>query len=54
MPKNNSHRKLYTPNYFAWFMCPQRSALNQKRYDKRQAKRKVRRLGKEEASYAEE
>ena len=46
--KSNIHRKLYRPDYFAWFMCCKHAALNQKRFDKRQAKRKVRRINKNE------
>lgn len=46
--KSNIHRKYYRPDYFAWFMYCQHAALNQKRFDKRQAKRKVRRINKME------
>ena len=44
--KSNIHRKYYKPDYFAWFRYCQHAALNQKRFDKRQAKRKVRRINK--------
>lgn len=46
--KSNIHRKLYRPDYFEWFMCCKHTGLNQKRFDKRQAKRKVRRINKNE------
>ena len=46
--KSNIHRKLYRPDYFKWFMYCQHAALNQKRFDKRKAKRKVRRINKME------
>ena len=46
--KSNIHRKYYRPDYFGWFMYCQHAALNQKRFDKRQAKRKVRRINKME------
>ena len=47
--KNNDHRKLYRPDYFAWFMCCQHAALNRKRFDKRMAKRAARRERKASA-----
>ena len=52
--KSNIHRKLYRPDYFAWFMYCKHAALNQKRFDKRQAKRKVRRINKNELKERED
>lgn len=46
--KSNIHHKQYKPDYFVWFMCCRHAALNRKRFDKRQAKRKVRRINKME------
>lgn len=46
--KSNIHRKYYKPDYFAWFRYCQHAALNQKRFDKQRAKRKVRRINKKE------
>ena len=51
--KSNIHRKYYRPDYFAWFMYCQHAALNQKRFDKRQAKRKIRRINKMEVKKME-
>ena len=46
--KSNIHRKYYRLDYFSWFMYCKHAALNQKRFDKRKAKRKVRRINKME------
>lgn len=40
--KGNSHRKLYSPDYFGWFMYCRRAALSQKRFDKKMAKKAAR------------
>ena len=52
--KSNIHRKLYRPDYFEWFMCCKHAGLNQKRFDKRQAKRKVIRINKNELKERED
>ena len=54
--KSNIHRKLYRPDYFyfEWLMYRKHAPLNQKRFDKRQAKRKVRRINKDELKERED